>query len=193
MRAPRYPVEELLSEVIDDRFKGIPSRTPPFALRDIGKHGWSIVDGDLPLPLMIANTSAVEHNIGRMQRYFDDHGVRLAPHGKTTMAPQLFRRQIDAGAWAIAAATIEQLAIYRRYGIDRIILANQVAGAGNLRMLGDELSRSPDLELLVFVDSVTGVEDRSHRTELRSGATHRCSLRGRLCPRAHGCARPYEP
>jgi D-serine dehydratase len=27
-------------------------------------------------------------------------GIDLAPHGKTTMSPQLFTRQLVAGAWA---------------------------------------------------------------------------------------------
>jgi D-serine dehydratase len=35
--------------------------------------------------------------------------VQLAPHGKTTMSPQLFRRQLDAGAWGLTFANVHQL------------------------------------------------------------------------------------
>ena len=34
-----------------------------------------------------------------------DRGVSFAPHGKTTMSPEIFRRQAEAGAWAITVAT----------------------------------------------------------------------------------------
>ena len=125
----RVALDDLLCTTIDDRFKGVPSRTPGFQLQDIGRHGWSIRDGDLPLPLLVANAAALEHNIARMQHYCDQNGVLLAPHGKTTMSPQIFRRQLDAGAWGMTVATVEQLAVYRRYGVNRAILANQVAGA----------------------------------------------------------------
>jgi D-serine dehydratase len=156
--SPHLVLDDLLRTRIDDRFKGVPSQTPGFLLEDIGAHGWSIRDGDLPLPLLVANAAALEHNIALMQRYCDQNGVYLSPHGKTTMSPQIFRRQLDAGAWGMTVATVEQLAVYRRYGVTRAILANQVAGAGNLRLLAREL-RSPDLELLVFVDSPQGVRD----------------------------------
>lgn len=155
----RLALDDLLRTTIDDRFKGVPSRTPGFPLHDIGRQGWSIRNGDLPLPLLVANAAALEHNITLMQRYCDQKGVYLAPHGKTTMSPQIFRRQLDAGAWGMTVATVEQLAVYRRYGVNRTILANQVVGAGNLRLLAEELRASPDLELLVFVDSSQGVRD----------------------------------
>ena len=45
--------------------------------------------------------TALAHNIALMAEYCATHGVELAPHGKTTMAPQLWRRQLDAGAWGI--------------------------------------------------------------------------------------------
>ena len=41
-------------------------------------------------------------------------GIDLAPHGKTTMSPQLFRRQLDAGAWGLTFATVTQLRGRRR-------------------------------------------------------------------------------
>ena len=34
----------------------------------------------------------------------DANGLAITPHGKTTMSPQLFAMQMDAGAWAITVA-----------------------------------------------------------------------------------------
>jgi len=33
--------------------------------------------------------------------YCKRHDFLLAPHGKTTMAPQLLKLQLDDGAWAV--------------------------------------------------------------------------------------------
>ena len=50
--------------------------------------------------MLTLDATAVEHNIGVMGGFTAAHGVDLAPHGKTTMAPALWRRQLEAGAWA---------------------------------------------------------------------------------------------
>ena len=63
--------------------------------------------GDLPLPIALLKRDAVAHNLAWMQRQARHWGIDLAPHGKTTMSPQLFRRQLDAGAWGITFATVD--------------------------------------------------------------------------------------
>jgi D-serine dehydratase len=40
-----------------------------------------------------------------------------AAHGKTTMAPKLFRRQMEAGAWGITLATAVQTRVAYEHGI----------------------------------------------------------------------------
>lgn len=47
---------------------------------------------DVCLPAAIIKKQALENNIAWMQRYADARGVSLAPHGKTTMTPWIFRR-----------------------------------------------------------------------------------------------------
>lgn len=44
------------------------------------------------LPAALLKKTALENNIAWMQRYADARGVSLAPHGKTTMTPWIFRR-----------------------------------------------------------------------------------------------------
>ncbi len=55
---------------------------------------------DVSLPALVLHRDALEHNIRWMQAFVSDSGAELAPHGKTSMTPALFRRQLDAGAWA---------------------------------------------------------------------------------------------
>ena len=81
----------------------------------------------------------------------------LAPHGKTTMAPQLYDRQLAHGAWAITIATFAQLRVCRAFGVARVLLANQLVDAAALAWLAAELDRDPSFEFCCFVDSVRGV------------------------------------
>ena len=98
---------------------------------------------------------ALAHNVRAMQAWCEARGLSLAPHGKTTMAPALIRRQLDAGAWAMTAATVQQLAVMRELGAPRVLLANQVVGAPEVAFL--ERERAGGLEVLCLVDSLDGV------------------------------------
>ena len=143
-------------ELVDDTWKGIPGGTPPFPLGQIGTKGWNVAAGHLPLPLLTLRRSAIEHNVAVMARFCAETGVLLAPHGKTTMAPQLFDRQLAAGAWGITAATVQQLQVYRRFGVARVVLANQVIGEAERSWLARQ-HRDPSFELWSLVDSAESV------------------------------------
>src|SRR3954451_20402517 len=110
---------------------------------------------EIPLPVVVLRESAVAHNLALMQRWCDDRGVSLAPHGKTSMAPALFRRQLEAGAWGMTAATVPQLAAMREAGARRVILANELVGAPEIAWFERERE---GIEAYCLVDSVTGVE-----------------------------------
>lgn len=150
-------LQNLLQSPIDDRFKGIPGGTHPFPLAEIGERGWNVLREDLPLPLAVLKQSALQHNSRWMRRFLEHSGARLAPHGKTTMSPQLFQLQLDDGAWGITVATTQQLQVCREFGVGRVILANQLVGRQAIRYVLDELHRDPDFEFFCLVDSVEGV------------------------------------
>jgi D-serine dehydratase len=142
--------------VLDASVKGIPYGTRT-RLADIGTRGWNVRAGDLPLPVMTLDRAAVESNIAAMAAYCARHGARLAPHGKTTMSPQLFRRQLAAGAWAISAATPGQAGLMRAAGIPRILLANELVDPNAIRWLAAEYRRDPEFEFLFLVDHPAAV------------------------------------
>ncbi|MGN6190566.1 MAG: hypothetical protein ACTHM4_00305, partial [Rhodanobacteraceae bacterium] len=89
--------------------------------------GQSLLE-NVALPAAVVFDTALAHNIAWMQRFADDHGAQLAPHGKTTMTPALFRRQLDAGAWGITLATAVQCAAAFEHGTTRLLMANQLVG-----------------------------------------------------------------
>ncbi len=152
------PLEDIEAEMVDGRTKGLPPGVIPFRLADIGDKGWNVFAEDLPLPLVVLKSSALAHNIEVMQQYCRRHSAELCPHGKTTMAPQIFDKQLAAGAWGMTAATVEQLQVYRHYGVARIIYANQLVGRPHLGYVCQELKRDSGFELHPFVDSVASVE-----------------------------------
>ena len=117
----------------------------------IGDLGLSLWAGDLLLPALTLRGDRLRHNLARMMRFCDAHGVELAPHGKTTMAPQLFADQLAAGAWGITAATVGQAQVMARFGVPRILIANEVVDARGIRWLSGS-------DALFLVDSVAGVE-----------------------------------
>jgi D-serine deaminase-like pyridoxal phosphate-dependent protein len=147
----------LLDERIDWRYKGFPS-VDGVTIGTVGETGWNLLRGDLQLPALVLKESALEHNIALMARWCMEHGILLAPHGKTTMAPQLFSRQLDAGAWGITAATVSQARMYRAFGVQRILLANELVEPAALRWLADELAAAPELDVYCLVDSARQVE-----------------------------------
>jgi D-serine dehydratase len=151
-------IPQVLALEVDDTFKGIPGGTAPFALAAMGDRGWNILRGTVPLPIALLKQSALVHNSDWMRRFVALTGVKLAPHGKTTMSPQLFERQLQDGAWAITLATIGQVHIARRYGLSRVFLANELVGTTEIRWVLDELARDPGFDFYCLADSVGGVE-----------------------------------
>lgn len=119
--------------------------------------GRSLVDTGFTFPLMVLTEAALEHNIAAMADYCERAGVLLAPHGKSTMSPELHARQLAAGAWAITAATIHQAAVYRRHGVRRVLLANQLVDRAAIAWVMRELEADPGFDFLCLVDSIDGV------------------------------------
>ncbi len=149
---------EIEDSLIDDRTRGIPGGIAPFPLREIGRKGWNLLREDLPLPVAVLKESALAGNGRWMTEFLRRSGACIAPHGKTTMSPQLFRRQLGDGAWAITVATVHQLQVCRRYGFGRIVMANQLVGRQAVRYVLDELRRDPEFDFYALVDSVELVD-----------------------------------
>ena len=112
---------------------------------------------DLPTPLLTADLGAVDANTATMARWAAEHGLQLAPHGKTSMAPALWQRLLDAGAWGLTLATPWQVQVARRSGVQRILLANELLDPVGIRWLRAELDADPGFAFLCWSDSVAAV------------------------------------
>ncbi|MER7154607.1 amino acid deaminase [Streptomyces lydicus] len=156
---------ELADERVDHRFKGLPPDAEGLTVGTLAAERRNLFDGGFTTPVLALSAESVEHNLTLMETYSARHGLAFAPHGKTCMAPQLFARQLEHGAWGITAAVPHQARVYRRYGIQRIFLANELVDAAALRWLAGELADDPDFRFVAYVDSLRGIElmDRALR------------------------------
>jgi D-serine deaminase-like pyridoxal phosphate-dependent protein len=151
-------VRRLGDERIDWRFKGMPADADGMAVAALARQRRNLFDGGFHPPIVVLDARALEHNLSTMRDWCRRHGVLLAPHGKTTMAPQLFARQLEHGAWGITVANFAQLRVARAFGVRRVLLANQLLDAAALRWVSAELARDPEFHLLCLADSVPGAE-----------------------------------
>ncbi|HEY8789946.1 MAG TPA: hypothetical protein VIM10_12555 [Actinopolymorphaceae bacterium] len=112
---------------------------------------------ELMMPALTLQATALEHNATVMADWVAGLGFDLAPHGKTSMSPELTARQLRHGAWAITAATAGQARVFAGWGVPRIILANEVTDPGSLCWVAETVAAGA-VRLLVLVDSVPEVE-----------------------------------
>jgi len=147
-------MQDLLDPLLDGHFKGYPGTAPALRRSEIGTQGWHLLDGRCPLPLAVIRRDALVHNLAWMQRLVDEAGIGFAPHGKTTMSPQLFNQQLLAGAWGITFANVQQLGVGVAAGVRRAVIANQVLQAADLGTLAALLKKEPaGLRAPFLVDS----------------------------------------
>jgi D-serine dehydratase len=155
-KARSLNLDSLLDERIDWRYKSFPAGRPT-RIREVGERGWNVLAGEFMLPVMVLKDSALRHNSHLMAAYCKQHDVLLAPHGKTPMAPQLVNLQLDDGAWAVTAATVSQVRVWRAFGVQRVILANELVEPSSVRWVAGEMKADPGFEFYCLVDSVAGV------------------------------------
>jgi len=155
------PYDGLVLAALDEQIlhpgvKGLPILEP---LRQgaIGVQGWNVLHADTSFPVAVLKTSSLRHNLDWMRRFCERYQVTLAPHGKTTMSPQLFGAQLANGAWGITLATAVQVQVAYRFGVRRVLLANQLVAPADIKALLALLRSDPGFECILLADSLAGV------------------------------------
>jgi len=154
MRVESKHVQHAVS--IEPLNKGIGILQQNATAKEIVQLGWNLLREDLSLPAAVLYQDKIEHNLRWMQRFIDAYGVKLAPHGKTTMAPSLFDRQLKGGAWGITLATAQQVRVAHTHGVRRVLMANQLVGRRNMEMIAESV-QDPQFEFYCLVDSAANV------------------------------------
>jgi len=135
--------------------KSVPPRLHGLPLSAVSGAGARL--SEFGTPVLTVHEGAMAHNEATVFGWAAERGLRLAPHGKTTMAPALWQRLIDAGAWGITVATPWQAGVAIEAGVERVLLANAVTDAASARRLGTHLAADPARRILVWADAVETV------------------------------------
>jgi D-serine dehydratase len=174
--------------ILDRNYKSFPPAAPACPIDAIASRRWNILAGDLPFPIALLRDSALRHNIAWMQAFARERGVEIAPHGKTTMSPELYRRQLEAGAWGLTFATIYQLGVGLESGIKRALIANQVVGDADLDGIKAMLAADGELKVWFLVDSIAQVERiEAWRAKRKATIAFDCLLEIGIAGKRTGC------
>jgi D-serine dehydratase len=164
---PSPTLVSLEAAPLDWSFKGLAEAWDGLTAQQVGDLKANVFTAGLLWPAATLKRTTLDANRAWMRGFLKLTGVRISPHGKTTLAPELFHQQLEDGAWAITAATAHHVRLYRRFGISRIFMANQLVGAASIDFVLDELARDPEFDFYCLVDSVAGVEQLADRAKLR--------------------------
>ena len=164
-RATSAPLISLEKQLLHPGVKGLPI-TAPLPQGAIGAQQWNVLRADTSFPVAVLKISALQHNLRWMRAFCERHGAQLAPHGKTTMSPQLFSAQLSNGAWGITLASVAQVQTAFRYGVRRVLLANQLVAPADIKGVIALMRQDPGFEFFALVDSSTGVARLSQAARL---------------------------
>src|SRR5271165_6269942 len=118
----KSPIRAGALSAIDLLNKGLGSLDPTLVPTDIAQLDWNLLREDLSLPSAVLYEEKLLHNLYWMRQFISAYGVKLAPHGKTTMAPRLFEMQLQAGAWGITLASAHQTQVAYSHSVRRILM-----------------------------------------------------------------------
>ena len=121
---------------------------------------------DLQTPLLTLDARALNDNADRLAAWCAERGVLLAPHGKTTMSPQLWTEQLNRGAWGITLANFAQLRVASEFGVKNLQLANSLTDPHAIQWVA---CQPGDTTILSWIDSL-GTVDVINRTLAGSDA-----------------------
>ncbi|MGC6389817.1 amino acid deaminase [Ewingella sp. S1.OA.A_B6] len=146
------------AQPVNTQTKGLGALPVEACMADIGEQGWNILREEVSLPVAVLLEERIEHNLSWMREFISRYHLKLAPHGKTTMSPELYQLQLDHGAWGITLATAPQVNVAFQHGVRRVIMANQLTGKANMTLIGGLLSRDTEFDFTCIVDSAANVD-----------------------------------
>ncbi len=108
------------------------------------------------MPTAVLLQSAIASNSALFAKFCGEHKISFAPHGKTTMSPELFDIQMRDGAWGITAATAFQARTMIEHGVPRVLIANEVVAPGDIAWVAQATRQKH--EVVCCVDSTHAVK-----------------------------------
>jgi len=142
---------------VDGPTKGVPASKKSLDRATINTAGWCLFNEDVPLPAAVLLETVLKLNSHWMRDFLNRFGASIAPHGKTTMSPQLFDLQQEDGCWGMTLATCHQVQVARSHGLKRILLANEIVSRPDIDYLVREMAADPEFDFYCYADSPESV------------------------------------
>ncbi len=112
-------------------------------------------------PALVIDLDAMERNLRAMQRFADQHHVKLRPHAKMHKSAELARQQIAAGAVGVCVQKISEARAMAEGGVRDIYVSNEVVLLSKLELLTHifiELA-AQNGKISIAVDSLAGIRN----------------------------------
>lgn len=109
----------------------------------------------LETPVTVVDLDVLERNIENMARLARENGVALRPMIKTHKSPFIAKKQMEAGAVGVLAATLDEAEEMARAGISDVTIAYPLIGVGQRERL---LRLAARVKLTLSVDSIEAVQ-----------------------------------
>ena len=151
----KVKVADLNARTLNPFYKGMPLQGHGQTIKDFILKKPNLFTSGFQFPVAVLRETALENNLQRMAEFCKEAGASLAPHVKTTMAPQIAQRQMDQGAWALTVANYSQAQVFLEFGFSRIIIANEVVDLNAIRAIAVR-NLEPETEIFFYIDSVAG-------------------------------------
>ena len=111
------------------------------------------IRGEIETPSLVVDLDILVRNLREMTRLCQAAGVELYPHAKTHRTPEYARLQMAEGASGLTVARLEEAEAFAAAGVNRLIVAYPLIGAGKLRRASALAARS---EVTFATDSLEG-------------------------------------
>ena len=140
---------------IDMTFKGLPMKAQGQTIQEFINSAPNLFTSNFQFPVAILKKTSLENNLHRMAEFCRNMNASLAPHVKTTMAPQIARMQIEQGAWALTVANFGQAHVFLKFGFKRIVIANEIVDRDAIRKIS-LINLTGESEIIFYLDSIEG-------------------------------------
>lgn len=126
-------------------------------------NGKTITKADLVTPALLLDLDALESNLAKMAAHAKAAKINLRPHGKTHKCVEIARRQLQAGALGICAATIREAEAFAAAGLRGLLITTELVGKPKIERLLKLTRLAPD--------TMSAVDNLDHAKELNDAAS----------------------
>jgi 3-hydroxy-D-aspartate aldolase len=122
---------------------------------------------EVPTPALLLDAGVFESNIRTMAGHAERSGKKLRPHAKAHKCVAIAKRQIEAGAAGVCAATVSEAELMTQAEVPGVLLTSPVADPGKCKRIAALALAAPDITVVV---------DHEYQVQLYAEAADRAGV-----------------